>query len=199
MAGSRAASAREPGQIREEAALSDTARAPRSSLAGADDRRARPGTSFDGGCTVRLAEALGSAECARTDFPTMSNADLIRLLAERWNAGEFDRVLELYTDDAVMVNGPEWPEQTPSQGREGIRSGIEEWRAVWESSVIELSRIEEFGDRIAVEGCWSTRGRSSGVSGTMPANIVCTVRDGKIASLEWYASYDSALAAARDT
>jgi pyruvate dehydrogenase E1 component len=52
MAGSRAASAREPGQIREEAALSDTARAPRRSLAGADDRRARPGTSFEGGCTV---------------------------------------------------------------------------------------------------------------------------------------------------
>jgi hypothetical protein len=53
MAGSRAASAREPGQIREEAALSDTARAPRISLAGAEDLRARPRTSFKGGCTVR--------------------------------------------------------------------------------------------------------------------------------------------------
>jgi len=56
MAGSRAASAREPGQIREEAALSDTARAPRTSLAGADDRRARPRTSFDEGCTVHFHE-----------------------------------------------------------------------------------------------------------------------------------------------
>ncbi len=54
MAGSRAASAREPGQIREEAALSDTARAPRISLAGADDRRARPRTGFEEGCTVRF-------------------------------------------------------------------------------------------------------------------------------------------------
>src|SRR5215204_1563712 len=54
MAGSRAASAREPGQVREEAALSDTARAPRTSLAGADDRRARPGPDFEDGCTVRL-------------------------------------------------------------------------------------------------------------------------------------------------
>ena len=57
MAGSRAASAREPGQIREEAALSDTARAPRISLAGADDRRARPRSSFEDGCTVRFSQA----------------------------------------------------------------------------------------------------------------------------------------------
>ena len=54
MAGSRAASACESGQIREEAALSDTARAPRISLAGAEDRRARPRTSFEEGCTVRF-------------------------------------------------------------------------------------------------------------------------------------------------
>jgi len=54
MAGSRVASAREPGQIREEAALSDTARAPRTSLAGAEDRRARPRTSFEDGCTVHF-------------------------------------------------------------------------------------------------------------------------------------------------
>ncbi len=54
MAGSRAASACESGQIREEAALSDTARAPRISLAGAEVRRARPRTSFEGGCTVRF-------------------------------------------------------------------------------------------------------------------------------------------------
>ena len=89
MAGSRAASAREPGQIREEAALSDTARAPRTSLAGAEDRRARPGTSFEDGCTVRLLRSI----------PT-DHAELIRQLTERWNAGDFDGVVELYAEDA---------------------------------------------------------------------------------------------------
>ncbi len=52
MARSRAVDAREPGQIREEAALSDTAHAPWGSLAGVSDRKVRSGTSFDGGCTV---------------------------------------------------------------------------------------------------------------------------------------------------
>ena len=54
MAGSRAVGACEPGQIRKEAALSESAHAPRISLAGAEDRRARPRTCFDGGCTVHL-------------------------------------------------------------------------------------------------------------------------------------------------
>ena len=54
MAGSRAMDDREPGQIREEAALSEAVHAPRISLAGAEARRARPGAVLDGGCTVHI-------------------------------------------------------------------------------------------------------------------------------------------------
>jgi ketosteroid isomerase-like protein len=198
MAGSRAASAREPGQIREEAALSVTARAPRISLAGADDRRARPGTGFEGGCTVRFAAStrLGRVRADAVP-PAMTHVELIHKLAERWNAGDVEGVVELYTEDAVIVNGPDWPEQDTRQGREGLRTSIDEWQGVWESSEVEIGRVEAFGDTVVVEGAWITRGRSSGLSGRMPANIVCTIRDGKIASLEWFASYHSALAAAR--
>jgi hypothetical protein len=56
MAGSRAVDAREPGQIREEAALSESVHAPRIGLAGAEDRRERPEARFDGGCTVHCRE-----------------------------------------------------------------------------------------------------------------------------------------------
>jgi ketosteroid isomerase-like protein len=184
MAGSRAASAREPGQIREEAALSDTARAPRTSLAGADDRRARPGTSFEDGCTVRA-------------FLAMGNADVIRELARRWNAGDVEGVLELFAEDAVMLAGGDWPEQTPRRGREDIRANIEEWRAVWESAELEIARTETFGDRLVADGAWNARGRSSGVTGSMPAITLCTIRHGKIACLEWFTDYDAAVAAAR--
>jgi uncharacterized protein (TIGR02246 family) len=127
----------------------------------------------------------------------MTHVELMHKLAERWNAGDVDGVVELYTDDAVIVNGPDWPEQDTRRGREGLRASIEEWQGVWESSEVEFGSIEVLGDTVVVEGAWITRGRSSGVSGRMPANVVCTIRDGKIASLEWFASYDSALAAAR--
>jgi ketosteroid isomerase-like protein len=188
MAGSRAASAREPGQIREEAALSDTARAPRISLAGAEGRRARPKTGFREGCTVRLAPMNNAKE----------NLAVARLAVERWNAHDFDGVLKLYAEDAVMQSGPDWPEQAAPRGRDAIRRNMEEWRDVWESSVMEVESIEGFGERIVAAGSWNTRGRASGLDGTMPFVLLLTIRDGKISSLEWFADRDSAVAAARD-
>jgi len=54
MAGSRAVGDREPGQIRKEAALSGPAHAPRTNLAGAEVRRARPRIHHEDGCTVHF-------------------------------------------------------------------------------------------------------------------------------------------------
>jgi len=127
----------------------------------------------------------------------MTPEDVIHELVRRWNAGDVDGVVDLYTEDAVMVAGPDWPEQTPRHGREGIRANIDEWRSVWESADLEIDRVETRGDRVAAGGAWNTRGRASGVSGAMPVAVLCTIRHGKIASLEWFTDYDSALAAAR--
>jgi hypothetical protein len=67
----------------------------------------------------------------------MSPADVIHELARRWNAGE------------------------------GIGSNIEERRAVWESTELDIRRLEVVGEH------------------------------GKIASVEWFTGYDAAVAAAR--
>jgi uncharacterized protein (TIGR02246 family) len=183
MAGSRAAGAREPGQIREEAALSDTVRAPRISLAGADDRRARPGAGFKVGCTVHS--------------PAMDSVALIRQLVERWNTGDIEGVLDLYAEDGVMLSGDDWPEQNTWRGREGIRASIEDWRAVWESATASFDRIEAFGDRVLAIGAWISRGRASGVDGRLPMAVVFTVRNGKIVEHEWFVDHDRAIAAVR--
>jgi ketosteroid isomerase-like protein len=188
MAGSRAASAREPGQIREEAALSVTARAPRTSLAGADGRRARPGTNFGDGCTVRL-HTRGVAE---------ANEAVVRKLVERWNAGDNEGTLALYHEDVVQHAGSHWPEQGTWIGREQMRENIDEWRAVWESVEVEVASIESHGDKVLGTGCWKPRGRVSGLGGDWPFAIVLTLRDGKIAVIEWFPDYETALAAARD-
>jgi ketosteroid isomerase-like protein len=183
MAGSRAAGAREPGQIREEAALSDTVRAPRISLAGADGRRARPGAGFEAGCTVH--------------FLAMDSVAVIRELVARWNAGDIDGVVALYADDGAVVTSPDWPEPGTWRGREEIRASIEDWREVWQSSTAELERIEPVGDKVLAIGAWISRGRASGVDGQMPIAVLFTVRDGKIALHEWFMDHDGAIAAAR--
>jgi ketosteroid isomerase-like protein len=127
----------------------------------------------------------------------MDNADLIRELAERWNAGDFEGALELYADDAVMLSGSEWPEQFALKGHDGIRANMEDWAAAWESSQIEVGPIEVYGDRILGSGTWKMRGLASGAEGTMPFWVLLGFRDGKIASLEWFTDHDAAIAAAR--
>ncbi len=188
MAGSRAASAREPGQIREEAALSDTARAPRTSLAGADDRRARPSAGLEDGCTVHtLGRSMADED----------SLEVARLLVERWNKGDVDGVLDLFADDASMYPGAEWPEQVTYHGRDGISENIEQWRTVWESSQVEARRIEAYGDQVVASGDWNTRGRGSGVEGRMPFVILLEVRKERIARFEWFTDHNEAVAAAR--
>ena len=55
MAGSRAMTAREPGQVREEAALSGHRQAQREFPAGAERSGQPPVAGHDAGCTVRLS------------------------------------------------------------------------------------------------------------------------------------------------
>ena len=186
MAGSRAASAREPGQIREEAALSDTAHAPWASLAGVEDRRARPRSSNRDGCTVHFF------------FSMADPREIVRQVSERWNAGDIDGLLDLYTDDLVVRTGEHWPEQATMQGKTAFRESINEWLDVWESIAIETNQVEVYGDRVVAHGAWRSTGRVSGVEGMLPIHIVFTVRDGKIARVDWCPDHEQAVATARD-
>jgi ketosteroid isomerase-like protein len=137
---------------------------------------------------------------ARSAFKAeMEDAELIRQLAQRWNAGDLDGVVELYTEDAVIVSGPDWPEQVTWEGHKGIKASLIDFGAVWESAQVELGPLERHGDKLLGRGTWRTRGAASGAEGTMPFVILFSFRDGKIAVHEWFTDYDAALAAARST
>jgi ketosteroid isomerase-like protein len=127
------------------------------------------------------------------------NVDVVRQLVDRWNAGDVEGSLELYHEDAVAIAGPDWPEQATHRGHDELRANMADWLSVWDSSQIEVASIETYGDKVVVTGSWIIRGRSGGVPGTMPFVILFTLRDGKIAVLEWQTDHDSAVAAARGT
>jgi len=86
----------------------------------------------------------------------MGNADLIRELTEKWNAGDVDSVADLYTEDAEIRTGPHWPEVTTYRGREAIRETSAEWASMWETLQIQVDTLEEYGERrnrSALRGC----------------------------------------------
>jgi ketosteroid isomerase-like protein len=128
---------------------------------------------------------------------SMRNSDVIRELTRRWNSGDLDGALELYTEDAELHTGPHWPEQTVYRGRDAIHESSQEWASLWDRIEIVIEEVEEHGDRVLATGAWVMRGAASGVDGRMPSFIVCTLRGGKIAVFEWFADRDSAVAAAR--
>ena len=123
---------------------------------------------------------------------------LVRLLVERWNAGDVEGALALYHEDAVQRPGPEWPEQDVVVGREQLAANMDYWREAWQTIDVEIGGIETHGDKVVGQGEWKQRGRVSGVEGTTPFSIVLTLRDGKIAVIEWFTDHDAAVAAARD-
>lgn len=84
------------------------------------------------------------------------------------------------------------------EGKQSFRESTEEWLSVWQSIEVETDKVEPYGDRVVARGTWRSTGRVSGVAGTMPIHIVFTVRDGRIARLEWFPDHERAVAAARD-
>ena len=124
--------------------------------------------------------------------------DIVRSSAERWNAGDFEGMFELYAEDMVVVTGEHWPEANQvMEGKDAFRESTQEWLELWQSVELETDHVEAYGDRVVARGHWRSTGRVSGVEGTMPIHMVLTVRDGKIARLEWYPDHDRAVAAAR--
>jgi len=127
----------------------------------------------------------------------MSHADLINALIDGWNEGDLDGVFALYTDDAEMRTGPHWPERATYRGRDEIRATSQDWASLWEALRVEIDTLEEFGDKVVATGAWRMRGAASGVGGEMEIFIMFTVRDGKIAAVEWFEDHVTAIAAAR--
>jgi ketosteroid isomerase-like protein len=116
----------------------------------------------------------------------MEPLEIVRLLTQRLNDGDLEGMFELYHEDVVNYPGEHWPEGAPAEGIERFRETTEEWLGSWESIRIETDRVEAHGDRVVAHGAWHTTGRISGVSGALPVHLVFTVRDGRIARVEWF-------------
>ncbi|HLM09712.1 MAG TPA: nuclear transport factor 2 family protein [Thermoleophilaceae bacterium] len=128
--------------------------------------------------------------------PSEEVMELVRLLVERWNAGDTEGTVELYRPDAVIRSGPDWPEQSVWAGHQWVRRNIEDWRSVWESVEVEVDRVESHGDAVVCSGNWKPRGRVSGLGGDWPFAAVVRVVGGRIASVDWHTDVQMARAAA---
>ena len=114
-------------------------------------------------------------------------------LADLLNAGEIDEWVELYAEDVVLVASDSWPENSAVTGRNGLRDFWREFTGVWEEVQIRVDRVHDAGHAVVAECRWVTRGRASGVEGTLEFVLGLWIEDGLVVRGQFFEELRDAL------
>ena len=130
-------------------------------------------------------------------------------LLERWftsfNSGDYATTLDCMADDVEYHELPGFPGARGGGSTPGVYCGKEEvvawyvdFLAGWESIASEPSTITDLGEgHVVAEETWRGRGAQSGVDVEMHAASLFTIREGRIARVEYFRDRAEALAAIR--
>ena len=125
---------------------------------------------------------------------SQANVEIVKANIAARNAGDMDTVLESY-DPEIIMRAPEgWPEPGPFVGKEAVRRQGERLREGWDTDTVELKGdLIDAGDRVVARMIW--RGVGQGVESTMELTYVATLRQGKVALIEYFWDHAKALEA----
>lgn len=126
------------------------------------------------------------------------NETVVRDAFGAWNAGDMDRLRDMYDPDATLLLPPDWPETGPFVGRDAVMQEYRQLRETFDRDAVRfLSDFESGGDRVIVRMDWSGIGR--GPEAVQEVTMVLTVRGGLICGVELFWDHDEARAAANLT
>lgn len=115
---------------------------------------------------------------------------------DEWNAGDMRAYREMLHPEVVVRPPRRWPEPGPFVGRDAAMREFLQMRETWDADVVKpIDDFIEAGDRVVVRVAW--RGRGRGPAWNMQASVVYTVRDGKVATMDFFWEHAEALQAAR--
>jgi len=127
---------------------------------------------------------------------SQENVEIVRSGFAAWNAGDMDALADLFADDIVLRLPEGWPEPGPYVGRDEAIRQFKQNREVFESD--RLEPITEFmgaGDRVLVRLIWRGMG-GEGPESALEWTILCSVRRGRVVSIEYFWDHAEALEAA---
>jgi ketosteroid isomerase-like protein len=122
--------------------------------------------------------------------------ELLRRLTVMYNRGEFDTLREHYTADVVVDAGDLWPASGPVHGIDRVLAEFASIFATFERVEVIAESYIERGRGIVVPSRWC---------GTMPGSnsvieqavvVVYRLREGRVASIQYFGDFDEAIAAA---
>jgi ketosteroid isomerase-like protein len=104
--------------------------------------------------------------------------------------------MELYDEAAEIVAPEEWPEAGTFSGRGAVREQFERLKDSWEEERIEQDELIDLGERVLALNRWVVRGKGSGIYMETPGGNLITVRDRRIARIEFFTDQAQARRAA---
>ncbi len=128
---------------------------------------------------------------------SQGNVEIVRAAFDASNRDDMQAVLRLCDEDIVVTQPMELPGASPHQrGHGGVLEAFSIWPDQWDEYHIEILRMADRGDYVAVTARTGGRGKQSGVEVEMDFSFVFSVREGKIVELKIFMREDQALEAA---
>ncbi len=111
--------------------------------------------------------------------------------------GDVEAMLPFIAEEFEMTTPADLAAEPDTyRGHAGVRRWFESFYDAVDRIRFDASRFAEVGDRVAVEFSMTTRGRTTGLEASLGVAALCGVEHGKVKSLEFFASWDEAVAAA---
>jgi len=127
---------------------------------------------------------------------SQQNIEVARAAVAAWNAGDMERLRELYDPDATMhyKGSSDWLESGPYLGRDAIMRQFRWLRDTWDRDALRIvGDVLAAGDRVVVQATWEVAGLGPG--GDLEMAWVYTVRDGLIVRADFFRHHAEALEA----
>ena len=118
--------------------------------------------------------------------------ETIRRLFDLWPRRDWVALEALHHPDVVVVAPEGWPEAGTFEGWQAWLRQAMRITDSWESDSVAVEQIEPAGDRVAARYVWSTKGRDSQIDFETRMRTVFTMREGRIARIEFFLEPGSA-------
>jgi ketosteroid isomerase-like protein len=129
---------------------------------------------------------------------SQENVEVVRRLATVTDREGFEAAFPLFIEiahpDVVWREDPAWPDAGTYRGADAVRRLMFDRIDSFDFDQ-QTEKVIDAGDRAVSLVRWRGRGRGSGAQGDMELAIVWTLRDGKIAMVEFYLDRADALEA----
>jgi ketosteroid isomerase-like protein len=127
-----------------------------------------------------------------------ANLALVRRAYDAWNRNDWEALEAIY-DPAVTAVAPEgFMESSRVRGWPDLQQRYRELKAAWEEESLEVEEIAAEDEMVAARVRWDGIGRASGAPISLQVTNLVEVADGRIIRLEYFWTYEDAIAAMRE-